>query len=346
MTKESMLRVFLHFAEALVIVAVLFNSTVGGAEPTEVAWNASFDGVRSVKALDHSTILWDIKSTASDQPQVEVFSRDGVRTHRIGVLRSVPEATSVGIWDLSVDAVGNVAVAAVFSRPECRREPTLLLYNRGGQLRNAIGLADGRSISRLEFDDDGSIWALGHHSGTLNPAETRMLFHYSSDGRELGAFVSRDQFPEDAEFTEEGSRFGGAPGMGVTEDLVWFWLPASQRLATMRKDGSSLAIYTTGLPDTADTAASSGAEERRTEVSRVALTPSGELLAQASVFGPIAALDSGIFRWSLAEGWEKIESPHVPQGTQLMNVSRNGDLLVRQPSEDSGRIAIAVATLP
>jgi hypothetical protein len=312
------------------------------AAPVELVWHPGFKGGRAIEAGENAFVQWDITSADKEQPQIEVFDRTGNRTHLIGVLRSVQQAESVGIGDVSVDDAGNVAVAAVFAKPGRLHEPVLLLYDRWGRLQNAVGLAEGRAIARLELDQDGSIWALGQGSDDLDPKDVPILFHYDAQGREIGSFVSRSQFPEDAEFTEEGPGAGGAPSLGITEELVWFWLPASRRLATLRKDGSNLAIYTTGFPGLGGSAESG---ERRTEVKRVAFLSSGELLADATVFGSLAVLDSGLFRWTLSEGWRKIDSPRVPLGARLLNVKRSGDLVLQQVSSTSDGLSVSVATL-
>ncbi|MCB1019896.1 MAG: hypothetical protein H6509_11760 [Bryobacterales bacterium] len=325
------------------LLLALALSQILTAETSSVPWNRSFDGGRALKALDHVVATWDLNSSTADNPQVEVFNQNGERIQQLRVLQAVPQAESVGIWDLSVDPAGGVAVAAVFARPGCQRESVLLLYAPEGGLRDAIRLGNGRAITRLEYDDDGSLWALGHHSGTLDPAEASMLFHYDSHGNELGAYVSRDQFPQDAEFTEEGPDAHGAPGLGVTATQVWFWLPASQRLATINKDGSGLAIYTTGLP--VGSLPESGADELHTEVSRVGMLPSGALLAEARTSSALAVVSAGLFQWTHAGGWTKVEDPRLPVGAQMLNATRSGEILLRQYDTDPTRVLLGRTSL-
>jgi len=223
----------------------------------------------------------------------------------------------------------------------------LLIYGASGELRDAIRLAPERAIARLAFDDDETIWALGHHSGDVDPSAVPMIYRYDQRGNLLGQFVARTEFAADAEFTQEGAAAGGAIGFGVTDESVWFWLPASRHLGVLRKDGSHFAKYDTGLPSQPvgkGVATSSG--RVATEVVGTALVPPVRLLAQAVTRSRSGAPAVHLYAWTPSSGWRPLRQRDIEAGrARLVTGDRRG-LVLRYPSVKAGAFQLGRADIP
>jgi hypothetical protein len=155
-----------------------------------------------------------------------------------------------------------------------------------------------------------------------------MLFHYDGDGKPIGSFIPRSEFPVDAQSTLEGPTEGGAPALGLTEDAVWFWLPGSQRLTVLNKDGTQLGSYLTGRPGMSTLPQPDSTVHP--EVVGATLLPDGRLLAQAVVAGPDGHPRSGIYAWTQSEDWQQFDHP---EGSWLLGATSRELLLgYRTPS--------------
>jgi hypothetical protein len=208
--------------------------------------SAPFGG-RNIKAENKVIAIWRIRSANRTENQLEIFDLAGTRLLAVPVLNAVPEARELAIWDVSVGKDGQVAIAAVIRDLEDRRTAALLLYSNQGELLRRVRLEEGAGIRHLEFDADGNIWTLGMGAGSKDPGLLPMVFKYSKDGNELGRYVPRSEFPDDARTIQEGRTIGDS-AFGISADRIWFWLPKSRKLATMRRDGSGFEVLSPTLP--------------------------------------------------------------------------------------------------
>src|ERR1700730_2082721 len=101
-------------------------------------------------------ISWQNDSSDAGSNQIEISDTQGHPVAGLNVLRPVPDARRVSIYDVS--ARGNlVAVAAVYVHKQgsrkVRNTASLLLFNLRGQLLSALALGLSHGIARLAVDD-------------------------------------------------------------------------------------------------------------------------------------------------------------------------------------------------
>ncbi|MEW5974163.1 MAG: hypothetical protein AB1898_00010 [Acidobacteriota bacterium] len=262
---------------------VLMTWLFGWALPIRIPAQSSLGAVRfdlkgkrsRLKARQDLLIRTVIRGNP-DEDQLEVYNRDGSRKLSLNLLKSLPEARSLAIWDFSIGQSGLLAVGAVARSEKDELSSHLLIYDLSGQLLSAARLPAGKEVRKLEVDEDDSIWVMGAGSGGKDPKEVAMITRFGREGQVLEEFLPRSQFSLHAKSTEEAPEVGGRISFGLTKELVWMWLPPGQ-LVTLRKDGSDVQIADTGLPrwpGPLDPPAHS-----RISVEGCFLLPSGRLLA-------------------------------------------------------------------
>jgi hypothetical protein len=215
-----------------------------------------------IGALDHAkgrqlkfenTLIISWLMVSSDDPnakQVEIFDEFGRSLTKLDVLRLMPEAMRVSIYDVSARPGDVIAVAAVYRSKETdgRVRPTLLTFDFGGRLLSAIALASSRQIAQLEVDDQSNIWTLTDHvDDGDDPSTLPMVVEYNSHGVEIRKVLTRVMFPLHARRIQE-SVSTGTVSMGHYSNTLWFWLPGSTDLVTVSTGDGGAVIAKTGLP--------------------------------------------------------------------------------------------------
>jgi hypothetical protein len=132
-------------------------------------------------------ISWTLNSDDPTAKQVKIFDERGRSVVELGVLRLMPQARSVSIYDVSARPGNVIAVAAVYASKagDNRVPPTasLLTFNFDGRLLSASELQASRQVSRLEVDDESKIWTLTDFADEGDdPATLPMLVEYTSEG--------------------------------------------------------------------------------------------------------------------------------------------------------------------
>ncbi len=208
-----------------------------------------FPPVTRYRAENGLILSW--KGNQSDpKDEIKVYDLSGKVVAHFGLLALVPEAKSVSIHDVSAQPGQGIAVAAVYVKP-AGVEASLLLFGFDGKLRSAFALAPTREIGLLALDDKSNIWTVTVGAGGQPPSAVPMIVEYDSSGREIRKLLTRDTFSTHAQLIRMTS-VSGHPNMGYDSGTVWFWLPSTTDLVTIKSDTGEVNRFTTGLPNLAD----------------------------------------------------------------------------------------------
>jgi hypothetical protein len=274
-------------------------------------------------------LSWDAVSTDAKAKQVEILDKVGHSMMSLSVLRLVPEAERVGIWDVSARAGQLIAVSAVFRKADhhLRPVPTLLLFDC---LLQALALEPSREILRLTLDDRSNIWTVTSHLDNKSPSTVPMVVEYSPTGEIVKEMLMRDQFPLHAEVTKE-TRLTGSAFMGFDFGFIWFWLPGSTELVTISQRDSTYTIAKTGLPKL------EGADSSIPV--RIARETPETLVAQVRGDGRNAHSNLYEYTWSANQGWLPSKPLGPCAGGVLVGATETG-LLYLHASDASGQDGI------
>ncbi len=189
---------------------------------------------KTIKVENSFIASWKDYSSDVVENQVDIFDQQGHPVSSLNVLRPVPDAKDVGIYDVSARPGSFVAVAAVYRKAgdrHLRPVPTLLLFDFNGRLSSAFALAPSREIVRLAVDNQSSIWTLTAHADNKDPSTIPLVVKYMPDGSVAKELLTRSMFPFHATATREDTSIGSAD-MGYDSGGLWFWLPGSTDLVT------------------------------------------------------------------------------------------------------------------
>jgi hypothetical protein len=120
----------------LMLVLVACNGVIHAHQqpPTMYKWENGF------------MLAWSVNSSDTSAPQISIFDERDQVVAQFNILRMVPEAQRVSIWDASING-DLIAVGAVYRSKQgtkkIRPTATLLILNKGGQLLVADALAVG-----------------------------------------------------------------------------------------------------------------------------------------------------------------------------------------------------------
>jgi hypothetical protein len=261
-------------------------------------------------------ISWVGVSHDPTAKQVKIFDERGRSVVELEVLRLVPEAREVGIYDVSARPGNVIAVAAVYASKEgnkrVRPAASLLTFDFDGRLLSASALKASRQVSLLEVDEESNIWTLTDFADEGDdPATLPMVVEYTSGGLEARKVLTRGMFPFHARANVENAAIG-APSMGYDSGTLWFWLPGSTDLAIVSTNDGTSVLAKTGLPPNA------GTEMRPIRVVR---EPSGNVVGQFYERGSDGASKSSYYSWSTSsESWSKFK-PAACDGDRLIGIS-------------------------
>jgi hypothetical protein len=278
-----------------------------------------------VKAENDLIIAWHRGiSRNSDSSRINVFDEQGNRLVAFDILRLVPEAESVSIYDVSAWPQQMIAVGAVYSKgPAVTPADVLLFFDFKGALFSATALDPSREIARLELDDKLDAWTLTLGPGDKNPKDAPLVVEYDGTGKVVRELLPRDLFPMHSEHLAENPQVG-AVSAGYESGAFWFWLPGSTDLVTIRtEDGEVTTRTTTGLPRVLDGTVwplgvfreASGAVIADVRIQRQAPTKEA-LLAH--------------YAWSpQAKSWSPFDPGSCAGGDRLIGVNGNDQIYLR-----------------
>jgi hypothetical protein len=251
-------------------------------------------------------------ATDPNANQIEISDEQGHTLATLKVLRLVPDAQSVSVYDVSARR-NLIAVAAVFASkeaPKIRPAATLLIFNLSGQLLSAQALEPSHQIERLAVDDNSNIWTLTSHAyPNADPSKAPMVVEYSVDGKITREILPRSLFPFHASDLRQDIEMG-APAMGYGAGMVWFWLPGSTDLVTISSTSGEVAMTKTQLPTKAG---------RNAVPTRIARDSSGKLIAQVGEHDDQGKRVAAHYTWSPTAGWERFR-PGQCEGGVFMGV--------------------------
>ena len=307
---------------SVVIGVILMSYYVFAHDPTYMA---------ALKFENSRIISWVPNSHDGSAKHISIFDAQGHSLVSLNVLRFMPEARGVSIYDVS--ARGNlIAVAAVCESREGNRQvrPTasLLLFDLGGKLLSAFAMAPSYQIGRLVLDEQSNIWTLTDHTDyNVDPSTVPMVVEYTNEGKIVRQLLSRKMFPYHALDTKENSVIG-ATTMGYQSGNLWFWLPGSTDFVTITTNDGKAVTMKTGLPRRA------GRVEVPLSIYR---EPSGSVVGQFREDDdqrrPQVASDLAHYIWSPATGkWAEVER-NVCEPGRLIGVDDKQQLYLRRKGE-------------
>lgn len=275
--------------------------------------------VRSLKYENGWIISWIPVSTDARGSQVNISDEQGTPVVDLNILRMVPDALRVSIYDVSARA-NLIAVAAVYGSKQgnqkARPRPTLLLFSFGGHLISAFAMEPSHAIARLAVDDQSNIWTLTDHAdANVDPSTVPMVVEYTAEGRIAREPLMRNLFPFHATDTRQDINIG-APAMGYDSGVVWFWLPGSTDFVTISTSDGKIAMMKTQLPKRAG---------RASVPFRMVREPSGSLVAQVGEDDEHGHRVVAHYNWSPATDWVRMK-PGKCEGDQLLGASERGQV--------------------
>jgi hypothetical protein len=207
-----------------------------------------------VKTENGLIIAWHRgNSRDADASRISIFDKQGHPLLKFDILRIVPEAESVSIWDVSARPQQLIAVAATYIKGQTASPGTVLLdFDFKGNLVSAVALEPSREIAAVALDDNLNAWTLTWGSGGKDAASAPLVVEYGRTGEIVREVLTRNLFPPNEDVFHQNSRTG-ALAAGYDSGIFWFWLPGSTDFVTIRtKDGAVISRAQTGLPSLQD----------------------------------------------------------------------------------------------
>jgi hypothetical protein len=253
-----------RFAKSVALVLVTIAGICGvdgqqvssNADNSEKSWeheHASLEHqqrYRGWKAEGGLVLSWRALSRDPTANQIDILDRKSRPVVSLNVLRPVPDAAEVSVYDVSARRGQMIAVAAVYRSkyPKMiRPAAALLIFDFNGELLSTFALEPSREISRLEIDDNLNVWTLTSHSDDKDPSQVPMVVEYDSSGKIARELLARSTFPLHARSIREDPSIGGLSS-GHDSGVFWFWLPGSTELVTIRTYDGTTAVEKTNLP--------------------------------------------------------------------------------------------------
>jgi hypothetical protein len=228
----------------LFLVVLPLNATAQSAGIIQTSlksmWTKSENGL---------VISWQRDSSVAKPSSISIFDKQGHSLLSIDILRFVPEAVGVSIWDVSARPQQLIAVAATYGRgPAVPPADVLLYFDFYGALLSAEALEPAREIDALAIDDNLNVWTLTLGAGGKDPAKTPLVIEYDKNGETVREMLPRNLFPPHESIIVANPTVG-AEAAGYNAGTFWFWLPKSTDFVTIRtSDGTLLSRTQTGYP--------------------------------------------------------------------------------------------------
>jgi hypothetical protein len=219
----------------------IYGQHIGAIEHRlDQTWTKAENGL----ILSFRSGIWKDASVS----QINIADGQGRSLLDLNVLRAVPEADGVSVYDVSARPSQLVSVAAVFTKGQgVRPADTLLLYDFQGNLLSALALEPSREIDALEIDDQLNIWTVTAHADEKDPSTVPLVVEYSQNGKVIRELLPRKEFPLQAEIIKQNPTIGPLAS-GCAKGVFWFWLPGSTDLVAIRTSDGAVTRMQTGLP--------------------------------------------------------------------------------------------------
>ena|SRR5579863_6611796 len=283
-----------------------------------------------IKAENGLVITWTKGISAdADSSRISVYDKQGHSITNFEVLKLVPDAKSVSIYDVSARRGQMIAVAAVYVKnSELPPAAILMVFDYEGGLESAVALDPSREIVALELDDSSHIWTLTWGPGGKEPGESPVVVEYDRTGSTVGNFLNWSLFPPHTDSIQQNQR-AGAASAGYDSDRFWFWLPVSTDMVVVdTKDGSVVNRTKTALPLLAD---------HTLWPLHIMREPSGVVVGDFRVasIAPNAKAELGYFAWSPSTKTWCSFSPGACQGSRLVGMDRDSHIYFRFDNSSS-----------
>lgn len=317
-------------------LTILLLFCVGRYSYTQNIRTLSDSNFQRIKSENGLILTWQLLCSDFSASQINVFSEEGQPILSLNVLRLVPDALRVSIYDVSARPGREIAIAAVYrkaGKPYVLPVPTLLIFDFNGRLLSAFKLGNSHAVERLEIDDKSNIWTVTTYSGHKNPSTVPMVVEYTSEGMVAQELLTRDKFPFHAEAIRTGREIGSVfAGYGSGE--MWFWLPGSTELVTISTGDGGSRIVKTQLPHS-----TGGASEHPLAIVR---DGPDRIVAQ---FGEIEGNKPhrvSYYTWSDSGGWLSFD-PGPCVGGLLIGAGERGLVYMQPQSAPARRTTLCVS---
>ncbi len=192
-------------------------------------------------------------SNTAETGRMDVYRQDGAAVVSFDVLKVVPDAMAVSIYDVSAQPNQSIAVAAVYAKgPDVHPVAVLLNFDFKGILKWATALEPSKEIDLLEMDGESNIWTLTWSSAGKDVATTSRVIEYDHSGALVREMLPRVSFPLHAERLYQNQQ-AGAAAVGYIGGKFWLWLPGSTDLVLIDTETAKIVSQTnTGLPNMRD----------------------------------------------------------------------------------------------
>lgn len=226
------------------------------------------------------------------------------------------------INDVAMTSTGVIVAAATYTKgPGTLPSSVLLYFNLHGQVRSVVALLPTRQVAKLAVDEESNVWTLTESTTGKDPSTVPMLVEYDSTGNAVRELLKRSQFAADADIIHGDI---GMVGFGYVNGAVWFWTPASQDFVTVDVHNGSFTKFHTGMPNQSPAETAMGTF--RDGDSLVSL-----ILGSTKPHSPGTW---GIFRWSRAQGWSRIEPVGCQEQKIFLRDLENGKGIFASRSQD------------
>jgi len=210
-----------------------------------------------LKAENGLVLNWQRQlATDATSSTIHIYDNVGRSLLNFDILRLVPDAKGVAIYDVSARKDQMVAVGAVYVKgTDTTPAGALLLFDFKGNLQSAIALSVSREIQELELDENLNVWTLLPDAGGLDATKSFFVAEYDRVGNFKRELVQRSSIPTHAEQIVQNATAGAATASyDSATHTFWFWLPGSTDLISIDTLTGAVARAKTGLPSLKDTA--------------------------------------------------------------------------------------------
>jgi hypothetical protein len=208
-----------------------------------------------LKAENGLVLNWQRQlATDAASSTIHIYDNVGRSLLNFDILRLVPDAKGVAIYDVSARKNQMVAVGAVYVKgADTMPAGALLLFDFKGNLQLAVALSVWQEILLLELDENLNVWTLLPDAGGLDTTKSFFVAEYDKAGNFKRELVQRSSIPTHAEQIVQNATVGAATASyDSATHTFWFWLPGSTDLISIDTMTGAVACRKTGLPGIKD----------------------------------------------------------------------------------------------
>jgi len=249
--------------KSIVVVGVMVPaSSTNNSETQSVQWElknsnthrialgVTFEQLGMLVSVEHGfAIFRQMEADKEDTEKVHIYDLAARKVVTVNPIDNLPDADEVSLYQASVGPTGLLAlVVCPVARSESGELLTnlLMIYDSEGRLQRVRRTSD-ENLVHVRVDENDTIWGLSRGSSNADVATTFLLFKYTRMGGNVDSLYPRLLAPGNEVITPY-VRGVGASSFGLTADHVYCWMPKTQEMILMAKDGSSLERFAAEVP--------------------------------------------------------------------------------------------------